>query len=110
MPRKLEAGFAGRYLISSVLMTSTMKSDPATPLIRDNSCGVPVSAIATCMVGGKAEGRGRGEPAGTPVCVPASADGDATALAALATATLARNLRRLTGGCVCLRAIGTSWL
>src|SRR5271166_6017393 len=42
--RKLEAGFDGRYLMSSVLMTSTMKSEPATPPMRGNSFGVAVSA------------------------------------------------------------------
>src|SRR6266436_6022250 len=31
MARKLEAQFDGTYLISSVLMTSTMKSEPAPP-------------------------------------------------------------------------------
>src|SRR5882757_7661550 len=60
MARKLEAGFAGRYLMSSVLITSTMKSEPATPPIRGNSFGVPVSAAATCIEGGSAEGRGAG--------------------------------------------------
>src|SRR2546430_12068283 len=57
MARKLEAGFDGRYLISRVLMTSTMKSEPGTPPIRGSSFGVSVSAIATCMVGGSADGR-----------------------------------------------------
>src|SRR5216684_4825813 len=101
MARKLEAGLDGRYLMSSVLMTSTMKSDPATPPIRDSSCGVPVSAAATCMVGGSAEGR-----AGlAPVAVVAPfAAGGVTAVAAPATATPARNLRRLTSGRGSLRA------
>ena len=41
MARKLEAQFDGQYLMSSVLMTSTMKSEPGTPPIRDavNSFG-----------------------------------------------------------------------
>ena len=60
MARKLEAGFAGRYLMSSVLITSTMKSEPGTPPIRDGSFGVPVSAAATCMVGASAA---------TPACL-----------------------------------------
>src|SRR5262249_2102257 len=93
MARKLEAGLDGRYLMSSVLMTSTRKSDPATPPIRDSSCGVPVSAAATCMVGGNAEGR-----AGLAADVAPLAAGGVTALAAPATATPARNLRRLTSG------------
>src|SRR5262245_17060812 len=58
MPRKLDAGFDGRYLMSRVLMTSTMKSEPGTPPMRApaKSFGVPLSAAATCIVGGKAEG------------------------------------------------------
>src|SRR6266540_1745108 len=59
MPRKLEAGLDGRYLISRVLITSTMKSEPGTPPMRelDSSFGVPLSAAAICIVGGSAEGR-----------------------------------------------------
>src|SRR5215813_349880 len=103
MPRKLEAGLAGKYLISSVLMTSTMKSEPGTPPMRDpdNSFGVPLSATATCIVGGNAEGRRGG--ALVDAVVAACAGG--TALAAPATATPARNLRRLTSGRGCLRAM-----
>src|SRR5882757_10720609 len=98
MARKLEAGFAGRYLMSSVLMTSTMKSEPATPPIRGNSFGMPVSAAATCIDGGSAEGRGAGAALGVVASVAAFAAGDVTAVAAPATATPARNLRRLTSG------------
>src|SRR5262249_27491761 len=94
MPRKLEAGFAGRYLMSRVLMTSTMKSEPGAPPIRDadNSFGVPLSAAATCTEGGSAEGR-RG---GALAVVAARAAGGPIAVAAPATATPVRNLRRLT--------------
>src|SRR6266511_1062066 len=104
MARKLEAQFEGAYFISSVLMTSTMKSEPGTPPMRDvdNSFGVPLSAAATCMVGGSAEGR-RGA-ALVDVVVAACAGG--TAVAAPATATPARNLRRLSSGCGCFRAMG----
>src|SRR5215475_2588438 len=105
MARKLDAGFDGRYLISRVLMTSTMKSEPGTPPIRGSSFGVAVSAIATCMVGGSAEGRRGGTLAGVPAVVAAFAAGGVTALAAPATATPARNLRRLTSGRGCFRAI-----
>src|SRR5712692_8637238 len=98
MARKLEAGFDGRYLISSFLMTSTMKSEPGTPLTRDNSFGVAVSAAATCMVGGSADGRRGTAALETEACVAAVAAGDATVVAAPATATPARNLRRLTSG------------
>ena len=34
-----------------------MKSEPATPPIRDSSFGGAVSAAATCMLGGSADGR-----------------------------------------------------
>src|SRR3974390_2441855 len=94
-PRKLEAGFDGIYLMSSVLMTSTMKSEPATPPMRGNSFGGAVSAAATCMVGGSADGaRDRAEALDEEVAaVPC---GDATAVAAPVTAAAARNPRRLT--------------
>src|SRR5262245_41926745 len=94
MPRKLEAQFAGRYLISSVLMTSTMKSEPGTPPTRDGSRGVPVSAAATIADGSRAEG-----PRGGAVGGPASAAGAAggvSVLAAPAATALARNVRRPT--------------
>src|SRR6266516_2998339 len=102
MPRKLEAGLDGRYLMSRVLITSTMKSEPGTPPMRelDSSFGVPLSAAATCIVGGSAEGR----RSGAPVEVAAFAAG-VTAVAAPAIATPARNLRRLTSGCGCFRLI-----
>src|SRR5271165_82965 len=103
-PRKLDAGFAGRYLISSVLMTSTMKSDPGTPLIRDNSFGVAVSATATCMVGGSADGRRGALALDCVACVAARAAGNGTVVAAPATATPARNPRRLTSGRASFRA------
>ena len=46
-------------------MTSTMKSEPATPPIRVASlCGVPVSAAIVCAVGGSADGSARGGGAG----------------------------------------------
>src|SRR5215472_9293711 len=91
MARKLDAGLDGRYLISRVLMTSTMKSEPGTPPMRGSSFGVAVSATATCMVGGSAEGRRGGALA--------------AALAAPVTAAAARNLRRLTSGRGCFRAM-----
>src|SRR6478609_8372760 len=83
MARKLEAQFEGQYLMSSVLITSTMKSEPATPPIRGNSFGVAVSAAATCIWGG-------------------------SAVAAPATATPARNLRRFTSGRGSFRAMELS--
>src|SRR5215831_13693089 len=104
MARKLEAGLDGRYLISRVLMTSTMKSEPGTPPMRGSSFGVAVSATATCMVGGSAEGRRGGAFVGALAVVAAPAGG-VTAVAAPATATPARNLRRLTSGRGCLRAM-----
>src|SRR3974390_3386025 len=99
-PRKLEAGFDGIYLMSSVLMTSTMKSEPATPPMRGSSFGGTVSAAATRMVGGSADGtRGRTEALDEEVA--AVACGDATAVAAPVTAAAARNLRRLSLGRAC---------
>src|SRR5262245_28961827 len=109
MARKLEAGFDGRYLMSSVLMTSTMKSEPATPPMRGNSFGVPVSAAATCIEGGSAEGRGAAAAAGGVACVaPFAAGAEAAPAAAPVTATPARNLRRLTCGRRSLRFMGIS--
>src|SRR5713226_6400633 len=98
MARKLEAQFDGRYLMSSFLMTSTMKSEPGTPPIRGNSFGVPVSAAATCIEGGSADGTRAGAAVGVVAVVAALATGAVTAVAAPATATPARNLRRLTSG------------
>src|SRR5215510_484405 len=106
MARKLDAGLDGRYLISRVLTTSTMKSEPGTPPTRGSSFGVAVSATATCMVGGSADGRRGGALAGVLAVVAALAAGGVTALAAPATATPARNLRRLTSGRGCFRAMG----
>src|SRR5689334_10433295 len=95
MPRKLEAQFDGKYLMSSVLMTSTMKSEPATPPMRlSSAAGVPVSAAMVCAVGGSAEGRRAGAAAAT---VALAACG-ARLPAAPATATPVRNLRRSTFG------------
>src|SRR2546421_12673628 len=74
-----------------------MKSEPGTPPIRGSSFGVPVSAAATCMVGGSAEGRRAGAAAVDVAGVAPFATG-ATVVAAPATATPARNLRRLTSG------------
>jgi hypothetical protein len=81
-----------------------MKSEPGTPPMRelDSSFGVPLSAAAICIVGGSAEGR-RG--AALVDAVGAACAGD-TAVAAPATATPVRNLRRLTSGCGRLRAMG----
>src|SRR5258707_8490518 len=79
MARKLEAQFEGQYLMSSVLITSTMKSDPGTPPIRGSSFGVPVSAAATCILGGSADGRRGGSALGEVAGVAAFATGGVTA-------------------------------
>src|SRR5258707_13059455 len=105
MARKLEAGFDGRYLISRVLMTSTMKSEPGTPPIRGSSFGVAVSAIATCMVGGSADGR-RGAVMDASVAAAAFAAGGGSAGVAPPAAAPARNLRRPTPGHGCFRVMG----
>src|SRR5215472_5903459 len=96
MPRKLDAGFEGRYLMSRLLMTSTMKSDPATPWMRPKSFGVAVSAAATRMLGGSAEGARAAAASYGDSVVAAVTAGDPAVVAAPATATPARNLRRLT--------------
>ena len=75
------------------------------PPIRGNSFGVPVSAAATCMVGGSAEGR-RGALMDASVVAAAFAAGGASAVVAPATAAPAKNLRRLTSGRGCFRAMG----
>ncbi len=93
--------------MSSVLITSIMKSEPGTPPMRGNSFGVPVSAAATCIVGGSADGR-RGGTVSVDVAVAPFATGGVTAVAAPATATLARNLRRLTSGRCSFRAMKLS--
>jgi len=63
--------------------------------MRGSSFGVAVSATATCMVGGSAEGRRGGALVGALAVVAALAAG-VTAVAAPVTAAAARNLRRLT--------------
>src|SRR5437667_6780010 len=80
----------------SVLMTSTMKSEPGTPLMREGSPfspGVAVSAAATCALGGNAEGT-----CGAALCpAPAPSWANAAgviAVAAPAATTPVRNLRR----------------
>src|SRR2546430_5817263 len=107
-PRKLEAGLDGRYSISRVLMTSTMKSDPSDPCARGSSFGIVDSAAATAAEGGSTDGRGADAP--TDDVAAAVPFGGVTALAAPATATPARNLRRFTLGCVSSRAIVGSLL
>src|SRR5882672_605399 len=99
MARKLDAQFEGRYLMSSVLMTSTMKSEPGMPLTLASSRGVPVSAAATFAEGGSADGaRGSGLSA-----APAGRGAIAVAPAAI---TPVRNCRRPFFGNDCLRVIG----
>src|SRR6266545_7456135 len=101
MARKLDAQFAGRYLMASVLMTSTMKSDPGMPLTRASSRGVPVSASAALPEGGSAEGA-----RGGLACATTSAErAGVIAVAAPAATTPVRNLRRSAFGPVSLRGI-----
>src|SRR4051794_41630622 len=98
MARKLDAQFEGRYLMSSVLITSTMKSEPATPPMRGSSFGVPVSAAATCQVGGSADGARGGGAAGGVAVVAASATRGVAPGAPPAPATPARELRPAPAG------------
>src|SRR5262245_47793936 len=92
----------------SVLMTSTMKSEPAGPLACGNAGGTPVSAAATAPEGGNAEGR-RGSGSLGDVAEVAALAG-VTAVAAPATATPARNLRRSTLACRSSRDIVAPFL
>ena len=68
------------------------------------AAAVTGAATATCMVGGSAEGR-RGALM-DPSVVAAFATGGASAVVAPATAAPAKNLRRLTSGRGCFRAMG----
>src|SRR2546425_212694 len=90
-------------------MTSTMKSDPGMPLTRASSRGVPVSACATCIEGGSAEGA-RGVGATTSAERTGGLTADA-AVAAPAATTPVRNLRRSAFGPGSLRAMvfSSSW-
>src|ERR1700691_1290479 len=103
MPRTLDAGLAGRYLMSSVLMTSTMRSEPGLPSLLAGISGAPVSAAATCALGGSADGR-RGSGC-TAAGVAAAAATGGTVPAAAATAAAARNFRRLRFGVLSLVGI-----
>src|SRR6202050_3841275 len=75
--------------MSSVLITSTIKSEPGVPLSRDGSGAAPVSAAATWAFGGSADG--------SLCCGSAAVEALAGLTAPLAPATAAavRNLRRL---------------
>src|SRR5258706_8058418 len=99
MARKLEAQLAGRYLMSSVLMTSTMKSDPGMPGTRASSRGVLVSASTVFADGGRAEGA-RGAFCAAESAVWAAG---VTPVAAPPATIPVRNLRRSTFGPVSLR-------
>src|SRR5712664_4451488 len=91
--------------MSSVLMTSTMKSDPGMPFTRASSRGVPVSASAALPEGGSAEGA----LGALGACATRSAErAGAIALAAPAATTPVRNLRRSAFGPVSLFAIVSS--
>src|SRR5580704_19178881 len=75
--------------MSSVLITSTMKSEPGVPLSRDGKGAAPVSAAATWAFGGSADGSlGWGSAA-------VAALAGLTAPLAPATAAAVRNFRRL---------------
>src|SRR5258708_15355622 len=88
--------------MSSVLITSTMKSDPGMPLTRASSRGVPVSASAALPEGGSAEGA-------LGACATRSAErAGAIAVAAPAATTPVRSLRRSALGPVSLRVIASS--
>src|ERR1700686_2998232 len=75
--------------MSSVLITSTMKSEPGVPLSRDGKGAAPVSAAATWAFGGSADGN-----LGCSSAAVAALAG-LTAPLAPATAAAVRNFRRL---------------
>src|SRR4029453_12368235 len=90
----------------SVLMTSTMKSDPSGACARGNACGVPTSAAAIRPEGGSTDGVARPGPIGKVSVAAALATPCAgTAVAAPAIATPVRNLRRFTCGRGSFRAM-----
>src|SRR5712671_5334662 len=92
--------------MSSDLMTSTMKSDPAGPLPRLGSCGVPTSAAATLAEGGSADGSRAGSIGlGAGAAKDVAGDAPCAVTAAPATAAPDRNLRRLTLGSPCRLAM-----
>src|ERR1019366_2588967 len=84
-------------------ITSTMKSEPARPPSGDASFGTSVSIAICCAVGRSTEGILAAATGG--VAALATSGGEATVVAAPATATPARNFRRLTSGRGLFRAI-----
>src|ERR1700726_3891242 len=84
-------------------ITSTMKSEPARPPNGEASFGISVSTAICCAVGRNAEGILAAPMGG--VAALATSGGEATVVAAPATATPARNFRRLTSGRGFFRAI-----
>src|SRR5262245_7065374 len=93
-------------------MTSTMKSEPGLPARCGMSLGTLVSAAICWAVGGSAEGSRFTSAAVVPGVAALAVVADA---AAPATATPARNLRRLTSGresflAICETSLnGQSW-
>src|SRR5581483_1598087 len=88
--------------MSSVLSTSTMKSEPARPATGFISLTTPASAAICFAVGRTAEGTRAALTGGGAALAPVAV------AAAPVTATPARNLRRLTSGRASFRAIPTS--
>src|ERR1700686_262180 len=103
MPRKLEAGLAKTYSMPVERITSTIKSEPARPPNGDASFGTSVSIAICCALGRSADGILAAPTGG--VAASATSGGEATGVAAPATATPARNFRRLTSGRGSFRAI-----
>src|SRR5436305_12570986 len=82
--------------MSSDLITSTMKSEPARPAVAV-ACGAPVSAAATRAEGRSADGWVDGAAAGAATSVAArEISADETVVAAPAATVAPRNFRRLT--------------
>src|SRR4030081_2070534 len=83
-------------------ITSTMKSEPARPPSGEASLGTSVSMAICCAVGRSADGTLAAPMGGAAAW---ASGGETTVVAAPATATPARNFRRLTSGRVSFRAI-----
>src|SRR3954463_15584889 len=89
------------YSIFVDLITSTMKSEPGRPARCGISFGTPVSVAIWCAVGGSAAGIFAAPAGGVAAFVTVAA----VVAEAPATATPARNFRRLTSGRGSFRAI-----
>ena len=93
MALKLDAQLDGMYLMPKVLMTSTMKSEPALPCTRPLiSWGIPLSFLMPWPEGGSADGFLGSAGALSAACATPTVEALMTPTAPLAT-TLFKNCR-----------------